>query len=418
MIKKFFSVGFASGILSLVRMIGGLLVTKFVAVHAGPSGLVIVGQLQNFLSIANGLVSAPAGNGLVRFTSQYGKDESIDACVPWWKASINLSFLIVILCCVLGILFGRFLADKIFGSESYTYTIYVTCALLPFACYTSVVLSVLNGYQSYRKYFLVGIISSVCSTAFVLVLANLYELSGAITGVLFGSLISAVVAWICTRNLTWFKARYWFGRSGHSEYKGIANYIAMAMVTSLTIPVAQLIVRRVIMENEGEAVSGYWQAVTKLSQSYMAVIILSVSTYLLPRLAKATCAKDIKKEIAVLLRIILPCMVVFGCLISLFKEPLMILLFSREFAPAVQLVEWQFMGDILKITAWLLAYPMISRGATSWFISMEIIYSCVYVLGVYLLVPAFDLVGAIYAYIMSYMIYLIILGFGFKHYAK
>jgi hypothetical protein len=66
MIKKFFSVGFASGILSLVRMIGGLLVTKFVAVHAGPSGLVIVGQLQNFLSIANGLVSAPAGNGLVR----------------------------------------------------------------------------------------------------------------------------------------------------------------------------------------------------------------------------------------------------------------------------------------------------------------------------------------------------------------
>ena len=34
----------------------------------------------------------------------------------------------------------------------------------------------------------------------------------------------------------------------------------------------------------------------------------------------------------------------------------------------------QLSGDVIKIAAWLYAYPMVSRGATKWFVGTEIVF--------------------------------------------
>lgn len=40
-----------SGISQVIRIISGFIITKVIAVYGGPSGMAIIGQLQNFINI-------------------------------------------------------------------------------------------------------------------------------------------------------------------------------------------------------------------------------------------------------------------------------------------------------------------------------------------------------------------------------
>ncbi|HFO3058637.1 TPA: O-antigen flippase, partial [Escherichia coli] len=85
--KRLLSVTSFTALLTLSRMLAGFLVAKVVAIYTGPAGLAMLGQLQNVIVSLNGLVSAPVGNGVVRYTAQYEKD-GYRACSPWWRAAL------------------------------------------------------------------------------------------------------------------------------------------------------------------------------------------------------------------------------------------------------------------------------------------------------------------------------------------
>lgn len=77
-----------TGLLTLLKMVMGFVIAKVVAIYTGPTGLAMLGQVQGVVGVLNGISNAPAGSGVVRFTSEK-QAAGYDECAPWWKASLQ-----------------------------------------------------------------------------------------------------------------------------------------------------------------------------------------------------------------------------------------------------------------------------------------------------------------------------------------
>lgn len=145
----------------------------------------------------------------------------------------------------------------------------------------------------------------------------------------------------------------------------------MATTTALTAPIALIGVRNVLISHVGWEEAGQWQAVWKISEVYLGVITIALSTYYLPKLSTLKGVENIRAEINQTAKIIIPIAAIMALGVYLFRDLAISLLFTEAFRSARELFAIQLIGDVIKITSWLYAYPMLSRGATKWFVFLK-----------------------------------------------
>lgn len=406
--KKLLSVTFFSGLLTLARMGSGFIIAKVVAIYTGPAGMAMLGQIQSMIVSLNGIVNAPVGSGLVRYTAEYEK-QGIGACSPWWKASAW--WLVVILCIVMpsGFVFARPLAEWLFRDPDYAWIIWAASAMLPLAAIGTLVNSVVNGYQQYRLYIMLGAISTAVSCILMITLVVSFGITGALLAAAIQTGLIGIVLLCGVLRQPWVALRFWWGNGGvdKEHKKRIGGYILMAITSSLTVPIALIAVRNILVSNVGWESAGQWQAVWKISEVYLGVITIALSTYFLPKLSTLKDVKDIKKEINQTLLIIIPVVSLMAVCVYFLRDVAISLLFTEQFRDARDLFAIQLVGDVIKIVSWLYAYPMISRGATKWFIFTEIFFSGLFVVLSYFLIDAYGTQGANLAYLINYLLYMI-----------
>ena len=69
--KRLLTVSLFTALLTVLKMACGFVIAKAVAIYTGPSGMAALGQVQNIVNSLNGLVTAPAASGVVRYTAEY-----------------------------------------------------------------------------------------------------------------------------------------------------------------------------------------------------------------------------------------------------------------------------------------------------------------------------------------------------------
>ena len=97
-----------------------------------------------------------------------------------------------------------------------------------------------------------------------------------------------------------------------------------------------------------------------LFRSYISLITGAFGTYYLPTLSKLTDKQDIRDLIQ---RVLLFTAVVSTAVIvvlTLLKKELILLLFSAEFTPSLNLLRWLLIADYIKLLSWVLAFPMLA----------------------------------------------------------
>ena len=181
----------------------------------------------------------------------------------------------------------------------------------------------------------------------------------------------------------------------------------MTITSAITVPISLIIVRNILSEHVGWELVGQWQAVWKISETYLAVTTVALSTYYLPRLASLKTSDEVKCEINLTARIILPLVALMAICIYLLRDFIINLLFTDEFRGARDLFAVQLCGDFLKMTSWLYAYPLLSRGLVKWFVFTEVFFSVLFVVMSYLFVMNYGVIGVNYAYMSNYAVCLI-----------
>ena len=173
-IVKVFSLNAVS---TLIHMCTGLISIKVVASIIGPSGVAILGQLNNLNSMLQGLAAGGIRSGVTKFIAEYKDDEAKVRNYIGNALRISAFFtLIISMVCVLG---SDLLSEKVMLSTEYGYVFIVLGFTIFLFTLNSLLISILNGFKEFRKYVVVNITSSIVSLIFSVTLCLLWGLKGA-----------------------------------------------------------------------------------------------------------------------------------------------------------------------------------------------------------------------------------------------
>jgi PST family polysaccharide transporter len=402
--RRFLGVTLFSGLLTLLRMGSGFLIAKAVALSAGPAGMAMLGQVQNLVTALNGIVTAPAGNGVVRYTAENYKD-GYDACSPWWRAS--LCWMVALLGIVIPVtwLFSHSFADSLFGDRQYTWLVVVVGVALPLASVNVFLGSIINGLQQYKRFIGTGIVSVLVGTGFMLLMIVRGGLNGALLAAALFSAVTGLIVLISVIKQPWFRLRYWAKGVTGEQVKGIGRYVAMTATSTVLTPVSLIVIRNVLVGAVGWDQTGLWAAVSKISDVYLGILTIALSTYYLPRLAALKDVTEIRRETASVLKVAVPVAALAALIVYLMRSVALQILFTPEFRPAQSLFAMQLTGDVFKIAGWVLAYPLIAAGDAVKYIVSEILFSLLLVLSSTTLIHTMGLKGAMVSFAITYLFY-------------
>jgi PST family polysaccharide transporter len=397
-----------TSISTLVRMLTGFVSVKVVAVIIGPAGIALLGQLNNFSTIILNLASGGINSGVTKYVAE-NKSESVEIVKPF----ISTAFKITIFCslfiglCLIS--FHSVLSNLIMLSSDYGYVFVIFGITILFYALNNLLMSILNGYKEFKRFVKINIISSVCGLAFTVLLVSFWQLQGSlISAVTFQSVMLFVTLWMA-RKLPWMKKDFFLGKVEKPIAKKYLRYAAMSFVSIAVVPVSQLVLRGYVIANISDVQAGWWEAMNRLSGMYLMVITSSFSVYYLPRLSEIKTNAELRHEIFKTYKVIIPLLVAGFTLIYLFRGLVIRLLFTEAFYPMENLFIWQLIGDLFKISSWLLTFLMVAKSMTKTFIATEIAFSALFVGLSFLFMRTNGVVGIMQGYLVNYAVYLVVM---------
>ncbi|MGV0926021.1 O-antigen translocase [Empedobacter sp. ULE_I145] len=396
-----------TGLSTLIKLLTSYITVKVVASIVGPSGIAIIGQLQNFVSIITTLGAGGINNGVVKYVSEYKDDTS------FIKKIIGNGFRITVLfSSVVGglVLFMSFFLSKWILLDSELYYVFMFLGLsLILMSINNFFISILNGYKEFKKYVIVNIITSIVGLFFTLILVYFLNLPGAlIANVTYQSVILFVTIYFVKKSI-WFNKIYLWNKFDRNIVKKFLSYSLMALVTAATAPVSQLVIRGYLIKNYSITDAGYWEAMNRISGLYLLFVTTSLGVYYLPKLSEIKSEKLLKEEVLKTYKLVLPIVLLSLIIMYFLKDFVITILFTKEFYPVKNLFSWQFLGDFFKIASWILAFIMVAKSKTKAFIITEIVFSISIILLSYFFINFNGVVGATQAYFVNYFLYFIIM---------
>ena len=191
------------------------------------------------------------------------------------------------------------------------------------------------------------------------------------------------------------------------EWRAMARLGAAFMLSGVVILLGQLAIRTLVQRELGADALGQFQAAWSISVTYLGFVLGAMATDYFPRLTAAmkdrtSAVRLINEQTEVALLLCAP--VVLAMLA--FSPWVIRLLYSSEFGPAVEVLRWQLLGDILKVISWPLGFMQQARGAGKTFLATETAASVLLVLAVFVGLPLFGLPATGIAFLAVYVLYL------------
>lgn len=390
---------------TLVRMCTGLVSVKIVAAIIGPAGVALVGQLNNFSTIALSLATGGINSGITKYVAEFKNDTSRI------KQYLATAFKITVACSLivglLLLLLCKQLSSLIMMTPQYWYVFAIFGVTILFYGLNNMLVSIVNGFKQFNKYVKVSIISSIFGVAFTVALVLLWGLPGTlISAVTFQSLM-IFVSVLMLRKLEWLRKDWLIGKFKKTIATQYFRYSLMTLVSAFLVPISQMLLRGYVISEISITEAGWWEGMNRISNMYLMVITTSFGVYYLPRLSEISNRLELRHEIIKCYKVIVPLLLCGFAVIYFLRFFIVKLLFTNEFTPMTQLFIWQMAGDFFKICSWLLSFLMVAKSMTKAFISTEVIFTLSYLTLGYIFVRLNGIVGLCQGYLSNYIIYMI-----------
>ena len=396
-----------------VKIIAGILVSKFIAVFIGAEGMALIGNLRNFLSAVQSVAIAGLYKGVVKFIDKF-KNNSIElgktlSTVFYFGffASMLLAFL-----CYYN---AEYINSLIFqGNYKYTYVIEILAIVLPFYALNMFVFAIMNGFSKYKILFIINIIGQVLGLLVTILLIWQDNIDGALMAVVIApalNLLISIVGILYRKNLMNYLKISDFS---FSVLNNLSPYMIMALVSSIAIPIVLIIIRNYLITEIGLKEAGYWQAMNRVSDYYLMFINSLMVLYILPRFAEINTKKEFRKEVFSFYKTIMPIFALILLAIYLSRSLLVSLLFTQDFQPVEELFGYQILGDFMRVLSMVIAYQFLAKKMFAHFIVLEIfLFVIIYFTSIYF-IDLYGLKGAVMGHCLSYIMHfgIILLIFG------
>lgn len=401
--------GVLNGIAVAIRILTSIALNKILAIHVGPSGYAIIGQFQNLVTMLTTFANGATNTGVTKGTAEHFDDP--ERQVRLWRTAGMITIGGSVSVGLILVLFNRQLASAFLHDTQFS-TVFIWLGIsLVFVALNGLLLAILNGKKKIKLFVVISIAGSLIGLAMTGGLSILFGLTGALVALSVNqAIVFFVTATACLRQ-PWFRLSMLVGSIDGCALRELLKFTAMALTSATLGPLTQLAIRDHLVGAFGLSGAGYWDALTRISGLYLTVVTVPLSIYYLPRLAEIRDLVELRREILAGYRIIVPVTAAGALVMYLLRDLMISILFTPDFLPMRDLFAWQMIGDVLKISGWLLGYILIARGMMKAFIVTELLFSLSWYALVWLFSGQYGLEGAQIAYAFNYLLYIVALSF-------
>ncbi|NHM01377.1 O-antigen translocase [Flavobacterium difficile] len=394
----------------LLKLVFGLITSKAIAIFVGPNGMAYVGNFRAFLNVIENFSLLGIQNAIVKYVAEYQNDKSKLNSVLATFGLLLLSSSIII--SLLLIFAGRYLTTEIFGAAKFQIVFYVLAFVFPLYVFSTFCISVVNGFQEYKKVIYIQIISSSIVLLFSVFLIYHYQTFGALLSLLLSPVFVFFVSLFYLRN--WLSLSDVFSISffDFSVLKNLSEYVLMACVSGIIGSFILLQIRTDIIDITGLKNAGIYEGLQRISSYYLLFVSSIITIYFYPKFAESN--SNTKEIIWKYFKSILP-IFAFGLVVIYFLRVFIIkVLFTAEFETMETLFLWQLVGDLLKATALIFGTILIAKKQTKVFIVTEIVSLSILYFSSNWLLLIYGINGIVIAHTITYFLYLLVLGSYFR----
>lgn len=391
------------GMGTLVTLGASVVVAKALAIFIGPEGVGVYGLFNSVLGLAMLVAGLGMGTSMVRGIASALSASDHERVAAIRRGGVLLALAAGIIGALVLIGLRVPIAEAALGSADRASSMLMLALALLLHLLAGVELGVLNGYHRVRELTIAGATSAAIGGGITIASVAALGEDGIALAILGSALVAAVVA-VLLRIRTVGRTPSSSGLSIRMAARSLLRFGVPFTASQLVGTGAQLLIPVLILSQLGAAGVGYYRAAATIAIGYLAFLLTALAQDYYPRVASAA-AIDlpslIERRTRLVTAIAAPIIVAMLAL-----SPLIVrLLYTDEFLPAADVLQWQLIGDLLKLPAWALSFVILARASSLRYLSLELIGGVALVAGILLLTPLLGGAGAGVAYLVMYVAY-------------
>lgn len=357
---------------SIINILIALVRTKLIAVLLGPTGIGLVSIYTGLLSSATAVATMGIGTvGTRQIAEAHGKDDEHTLAVVrramFWGALLLASAGALVVWSL-----REVLAVKVLGGVEHANIVAWLALGVALSVAGASQGALIQGMRRISDMARLSVYGAVLNT--VLGVASIWQWgqAGLVAYVLIGPLVSFLLGHWYVSNLPKVASDPIAIQEMVYQWRILLRLGVPFMGAGLVGALVQLWIRVEVGNTLGAESLGHFQAAWTISMQYIGFVLAAMGADYYPRLTgvihdhkAATRLVNEQTEIALLLSA-----PVFIAMIGL--APWVIhLLYSSAFAPAVDVLRWQILGDVFKVASWPLGFVILAAGAGKTFFWTE-----------------------------------------------
>lgn len=395
----------------LLKLVFGFITSKALAIFVGANGMAYIGNFRAFLNVVENFSLLGIQNAIVKYVSEHQHDKSkLKSVLATFGLLLLASSIVISVVLIFG---ANYLSKQIFHhSEIFSFVFYVLAILFPLYVFSTFCISVVNGFQEYKKVIYIQIISSSIALIFSVFLIYYYTTFGALISLVLAPVFVFFVSLFYLKNSISISDIFSISSFDFSVVKNLSEYVLMALVSGVIGSFVLLGIRTDVIEITGLKNAGVYEGLQRISSYYLLFISSIMAIYFYPKLAETN--SNTKGIILNYLKTIIPVFGVGLVMIYVLRVFIIKVLFSAEFEKMESLFLWQLVGDLLKATSLIFGTILIAKKLTKVFVITEIVSLFILYYSSNWMLHAIGISGIVIAHAFTYFMYLLVLVIYFR----
>ena len=391
------------GSASIVIVVVGIVKVKVLAVLLGPTGLGLMGLYQNVMSMASTVAGCGINSSGVRQLAASADDARTLTSA---RRALLLSNLVLGLAGMISLWALRDpVARWVFGDLTHASEIGWLGIGVLLTLIAGSQTALLQGLRQIGDLARISVLSALFGAFTGLLLVYWLGQDGVLWFVVAAPAASILVAAHYAARRRKEQTPYDWQAINH-QWQGMLKLGIPLMIGGLISLATQLAARAIILHEIGMDAAGYFQAAWIISMTYIGFVLNAMGTDYFPRLAAAIqdhqlARRLVNEQTEMALLLAGP---VLLAMITL-APWIIYLLYANSFAPAIDVLRWQVMGDVLKASSWPMGFILLAQGRGGVFIWTELAWSASYLGAIALGIQEWGLISAGLGFWLAYLIY-------------
>ena len=391
------------GASSVINIAMSVVRLKVLAILLGPAGIGLFGLYNVIIDLTANLVGLGVQSSGVRQVAMAVSSKDGDKVARIAKVLMLTSLVLGMIGALALLVLAAPVSNLSFGTEARASAVMLLGLAVWLRILAGAPTAIIQGHRRIGDLARMTVVGALLNTAAAIPLIYFFGEAGVVP-----SLIAvALTSWIAAH---WYCRKVRLPRVGltlaqfSSETNDLLKLGFAFMASGLLTAGAAFVIRILVVQHDGVAAAGNYQAAWSLGGIYVGFILQAMGTDFYPRLSAvgtddAACNRAVNEQSMVSVLLAAP-----GLLATLALSPwVMAVFYSTQFADAVPLLRWFCLGMLLRVVAWPMGFIILAKGAQRIFFWTEVAATIVHVGLAWLLLGVVGLTGAGLAFVGLYV---------------